>query len=76
MASTNDNDNDNQSSNSSNNNDSNNNDILHLLTVDCLVDVEDRMWPGMNKQGGIARVKSVDPTHRCVDVHYVVDRRN
>ena len=68
-SSTNDNDN-------NNNNDGNSsNDMLDLLFVDCLVDVEDRMWPGMNKQGGIARVTAVHRVQRCVDVHYVVDRR-
>jgi hypothetical protein len=50
-------------------------DLLNLLTVDCLVDVEDRMWPGMNKQGGIARVKAIDTAKRTVNLHYVVDRR-
>jgi len=51
------------------------NDILNSLTIECLVDVEDRMWPGMNKQGGIARIKGIDRINRCVDLHYVVDRR-
>ena len=73
------NDNNNNNNNNKNqdhdNNDGSSNDMLDLLFVDCLVDVEDRMWPGVNKQGGIARVTAVDRVDRCVDVHYVVDRR-
>ena len=49
--------------------------LLNSLTIDCLVEVRDRMWPGMNKQGGIARVKAIDREQQTVNVHFVVERR-
>ena len=38
----------------------------------CMVHVQARTWPGMNKLGGAARVVKVHVGKRCVDVQYVV----
>jgi hypothetical protein len=49
--------------------------LLEALFLDCAVDVEDRTWPGMNKQGGIAKVKAINKAERSVDVQFVLDKR-
>jgi hypothetical protein len=49
--------------------------VLQALFLDCHVEVEDRTWPGMNKQGGIAKVKAINRTDRSVEVHFVVGNR-
>ena len=50
-------------------------DMLRRVALGCHVEVEDRLWPGSNKPGGMARVTGIHRETKAVDLHYVVEGR-